>query len=55
MTASTAAGVVVSAVLRSNAGMLVGCALLLISNLVIVLTARGRTTAVVLETVSREQ
>lgn len=55
VTASTAAGVVVSAVLRSNAGMLVGCALLLISNLVIVLTARGRTTAVVLETVSREQ
>lgn len=52
---STAAGIVVCALLRCNAGLLVGAALLLVSNLVIFLVSRQRTTAVVLETVSKEQ
>ena len=38
-----------------NAGLLVGAALLCISNLAILIMSRTRTASVVLETVSREQ
>lgn len=55
VTISTMVGVTICALLRCKAGLLVGVALLLVSNLVIVLTSRQRTTAVVLETVSKEQ
>lgn len=53
--ASTMAGIVISAILRCNAGLLVGAALLCISNLAILIMSRTRTASVVLETVSREQ
>ena len=55
MNASTMAGIVISAILRCNAGLLVGAALLCISNLAILIMSRTRTASVVLETVSREQ
>lgn len=48
------ASICASAALRCNAGMLVGGALLVISNLVIGVAARRRSAAVVLETVSKE-
>lgn len=53
--ASTMVGIVISAILRCNAGLLVGAALLCISNLAILIMSRTRTASVVLETVSREQ
>lgn len=48
------AGIVVCAVAKSNAGMIVGVALLVISNLAIAIASRRRSAAVVLETVSKE-
>ena len=47
-------GVGVSALFRSTAGILVGLALLVISNLVIRAVSRRRSAAVVLETISKE-
>ncbi len=48
------AGIVVCAAAKSNAGMIVGVALLVISNLAIAIASRRRSAAVVLETVSKE-
>lgn len=47
-------GVAVSALLRSNAGMIVGLAILIMSNIVIAVASGRRSAAVVLETVSKE-
>lgn len=52
---TTVAGIAFCGVLRCNAGMLVGGALLAISNLVILGIVRRRSVGIVLETVSKEQ
>ncbi|WP_321971660.1 hypothetical protein [Paratractidigestivibacter sp.] len=48
------AGIVVCTIAKCNAGMIVGVALLVISNLAIAIASRRRSAAVVLETVSKE-
>jgi len=52
---ATVAGIAFCGLLRCNAGMLVGAALLAISNLVILGIVRRRSVGIVLETVSKEQ